>query len=38
MFVIIQFHSGVKVTSVADGKLGLLDVAKVLRAVQRSAG
>jgi hypothetical protein len=37
MFVIIQFHLGVKVTPITDGYAGLFDVAKVLRAAQRGA-
>jgi hypothetical protein len=37
MFVVIQFHLGVKVTPVAEGQRGLFDVAKVLRAAQRGA-
>jgi hypothetical protein len=37
MFVIIQFHLGVKITPVADAETGLFDVAKVLRAAQRGA-
>jgi hypothetical protein len=37
MFVVIQFHLGVKVTPVTDGYAGLFDVAKVLRAAQRGA-
>ena len=37
MFVVIQFHLGVKVTPVTDGYQGLFDVAKVLRAAQRGA-
>jgi len=37
MFVIIQFHLGMKVTPVTDGYTGLFDVAKVLRAAQRGA-
>jgi hypothetical protein len=37
MFVIIQFHLGVKVTPVTDGYTGLFDVPKVLRAAQRGA-
>jgi len=37
MFVIIQFHLGMKVTPVTDGYIGLFDVAKVLRAAQRGA-
>jgi hypothetical protein len=37
MFVVIQFHLGVKVTPVTDGRTGLFDVPKVLRAAQRGA-
>jgi ubiquinone biosynthesis protein Coq4 len=37
MFVIIQFHLGMKVTPITDGFVGLFDVAKVLRAAQRGA-
>jgi hypothetical protein len=37
MFVIIQFHLGMKVTPVTDGFTGLFDVPKVLRAAQRGA-
>jgi tellurite resistance protein len=37
MFVIIQFHLGMKVTPVTDGYTGLFDVPKVLRAAQRGA-
>jgi ubiquinone biosynthesis protein Coq4 len=37
MFVVIQFHLGMKVTPVTDGYTGLFDVAKVLRAAQRGA-
>jgi hypothetical protein len=37
MFVIIQFHLGVKVTPVTDGYTGLFDVPKVLIAAQRGA-
>jgi hypothetical protein len=37
MFVIIQFHLGVKVTPMTDGFTGLFDVQKVLRAAQRGA-
>jgi hypothetical protein len=37
MFVIIQFHLGVKVTPMTAGFTGLFDVAKVLRAAQRGA-
>jgi hypothetical protein len=37
MFVIIQFHLGVKVTPITDGYEGLFDVPKVLRAAQRGA-
>ena len=37
MFVVIQFHLGMKVTPITDGYVGLFDVAKVLRAAQRGA-
>jgi tellurite resistance protein len=37
MFVVIQFHLGIKVTPVTDGQVGLFDVAKVMRAAQRGA-
>jgi tellurite resistance protein len=37
MFVVIQFHLGVKVTPVTDGRTGLFDVPKVLHAAQRGA-
>jgi tellurite resistance protein len=37
LFVVIQFHLGVKITPVAEAETGLFDVAKVLRAVQRGA-
>jgi hypothetical protein len=37
MFVVIQFHLGVKVTPVSDGYTGLFDVPKVLRAAQRGS-
>jgi hypothetical protein len=37
MFVVIQFHLGMKVTPVADGYTGLFDVARVLHAAQRGA-
>ena len=37
MFVIIQFHLGVKVTPATEGQTGLFDVPKVLRAAQRGA-
>jgi ubiquinone biosynthesis protein Coq4 len=37
MFVVIQFHLGLKVTPVTDGQVGLFDVPKVLRAAQRGA-
>lgn len=37
MFVIIQFHLGVKVTPATGGRVGLFDVPKVLRAAQRGA-
>jgi hypothetical protein len=37
MFVVIQFHLGMKVTPITDGFEGLFDVQKVLRAAQRGA-
>jgi hypothetical protein len=37
MFVVIQFHLGIKITPIAAGETGLFDVAKVLRAAQRGA-
>jgi hypothetical protein len=37
MFVVIQFHLGMKVTPVTDGVTGLFDVAKVMHAAQRGA-
>lgn len=37
LFVVIQFHLGIKVTPVADGVTGLFDAGKVMRAVQRGA-
>jgi hypothetical protein len=37
LFVVIQFHLGIKVTPVAEGETGLFDVAKVLRAAQRGS-
>jgi hypothetical protein len=37
MFGIIQFHLGVKVTPITDGRTGLFDVPKVLRAAERGA-
>lgn len=37
MFVVIQFHLGLKVTPVTDGYTGLFDVAKVLHAARRGA-
>jgi tellurite resistance protein len=37
MFVIIQFHLGLKVTPATGGFTGLFDVQKVLRAAQRGA-
>ena len=37
MFAIIQFHLGQKITPVTDGRTGLFDVPKVLRAAHRGA-
>jgi len=37
LFVILQFHLGVKVTPVAEGETGYFDPVKVLRAVERGA-
>ena len=37
LFVIVQFHMGIKVTPVAAPRSGLFDVRKVLRAAQRGA-
>ncbi|HTS82572.1 MAG TPA: hypothetical protein VMH40_18360 [Myxococcaceae bacterium] len=37
LFVICQFHLGIKVTPVAAPRTGLLDVRKVLRAAERGA-
>jgi hypothetical protein len=37
MFVVIQFHLGLKVTPATDAQTGLFDVTKVLRAAQRGA-
>jgi hypothetical protein len=37
MFVVMQFHLGLKVTPVTDGVTGLFDAQKVLRAAQRGA-
>src|SRR5262245_50527170 len=37
MFVVMQFHLGMKVTPVTDGFTGLFDVQNVLRAAQRGA-
>lgn len=37
MFAIIQFHVGIKVTPVTDGRKGLFDVPKVLNAARRGA-
>jgi hypothetical protein len=37
LFVVIQFHLGIKVTPITGGVTGLFDVAKVLRAAQRGA-
>ncbi len=37
LFVVIQFHIGVRLTPVAQAETGLLDVAKVMRAAQRGS-
>jgi hypothetical protein len=37
MFVVIQFHLGIRVTPAAAGEKGLFDVARVMRAAQRGA-
>lgn len=37
LFVIMQFHLGIKLTPVAEGYRGLFDPQKVLRAVERGA-
>ncbi len=37
LFVIMQFHLGIKLTPVAEGYRGLFDPKKVLRAVERGA-
>lgn len=37
LFVVIQFHLGIKVTPVTGGVTGLFDAGKVMRAVQRGA-
>jgi len=37
LFVIVQFHMGIKVTPIADPQVGLFDVRKVLHAAARGA-
>lgn len=37
LFVVLQFHLGIKVTPVADGEVGYLDIPRVLTAVARGA-
>jgi hypothetical protein len=37
LFVIIQFHLGIKVTPIAEAQTGLFDVRKVIRAAERGA-
>ena len=37
LFVIVQFHMGIKVTPIADAQVGLFDVRKVLHAAARGA-
>ena len=37
IFVIVQFHMGLKVTPIAEPRTGLFDVRKVIRAVERGA-
>ena len=37
LFVIVQFHMGIKVTPVAEAQVGLFDVRKVLHAAARGA-
>jgi tellurite resistance protein len=37
LFVIVQFHLGIKVTPIAEARTGLFDVRKVIRAVERGA-
>ena len=37
LFVIVQFHLGIKVTPIAAARTGLFDVRKVLRAAERGA-
>lgn len=37
LFVIIQFHLGIKVTPIAEARTGLFDVRKVIRAAERGA-
>jgi hypothetical protein len=37
LFVIVQFHLGIKVTPIAEARTGLFDVRKVIRAAERGA-
>jgi len=37
LFVIVQFHLGIKVTPIAEARSGLLDVRKLIRAAERGA-
>lgn len=37
LFAIVQFHLGIKVTPVAEAQVGLLDVTRILRALERGA-
>jgi tellurite resistance protein len=37
LFVIVQFHLGIKVTPIAEARTGLFDVRRVLRAAERGA-
>lgn len=37
LFGVMQFHLGIKVTPVAEGHVGMFDVAKVMRALARGA-
>jgi hypothetical protein len=37
IFVIVQFHMGLKVTPIAEPRTGLFDVRKVIRAVERGS-
>jgi ubiquinone biosynthesis protein Coq4 len=37
LFVLVQFHLGVKITPVAEPQRGLFDVPRIMRAVERGA-